>query len=126
MTRGEAAKFLRINAETLRYYEDINLIEPEYNHSGYRVYNDRTLNRLELIVRFKRFGFSLKEIRQFFELIGKARGNPEPLREFLDEKIEDLEERIRGLEGVKNSLVSFRTREDKESCSLYSQFMDSP
>jgi MerR family transcriptional regulator, mercuric resistance operon regulatory protein len=127
MTRGQAAEKLQINKETLRYYEQIGLIEPTYHKdSTYRQYDELTLSRLELILRFKTFGFSLKEIKLFFSLLKDSSRNPEIFSQFLNKKIEDVDSQIEGLSQVKNSLISFRDREDKDSCQLFSKFRDTP
>ncbi len=118
MTRGEAARTLGINQETIRYYEGIGLFEAEYNESGYRVYDENAISRLDLIIRFKKFGFSLKEIKRFLTLIESYLEEPAPFRDFVDSKIDDLDEQIRGLQEVKAALISFQTRKDKEGCAL--------
>src|SRR5688500_18358128 len=47
----------------LRYYEDIGLLPPaQRTASGYRVYDDRTVERLAFIARAKQLGCSLDEI----------------------------------------------------------------
>ncbi|MET0910756.1 MAG: MerR family transcriptional regulator [Ilumatobacteraceae bacterium] len=51
------------NANTLRYYEQIGLLpEPARTAAGYRVYDDRTLERLAFIARAKQLGCTLEEI----------------------------------------------------------------
>ena len=49
---------------TLRYYEYIELISP-YKEGRVRSYGPREIARMTLILRGRRFGFSLEEIRQF-------------------------------------------------------------
>lgn len=49
----------------LRYYEEIGLLpEPERTPAGYRVYDDRTLDRLRFIARAKQLGCTLDEIAE--------------------------------------------------------------
>lgn len=51
------------NANTLRYYEQIGLLpESERTASGYRIYDQRTLDRLAFIARAKQLGCTLEEI----------------------------------------------------------------
>lgn len=48
---------------TLRYYEEIGLLPaPERSSGGYRIYDDRTLDRLAFIARAKQLGCTLEEI----------------------------------------------------------------
>ena len=55
---------------TLRYYEYIELISP-YKDGRTRTYGPREIARMTLILRGRRFGFSLEEIRQFLDIYEK-------------------------------------------------------
>ena len=61
-TISELAEEFDISARTIRYYEEINLIHPNRTENGHRIYTRRDRARLRLILRGKRFGFSLEEI----------------------------------------------------------------
>jgi DNA-binding transcriptional MerR regulator len=59
----EVAERSGFSAPTLRYYEEIGLLpEPARTSSGYRAYDDATLDRLAFIARAKQLGCSLEEI----------------------------------------------------------------
>ena len=60
------AKF-EVTPRTLRYYEYIELLEPD-KEGRTRYYTARELGRMKLIMRGRRFGFSLEEIRQWLEM----------------------------------------------------------
>jgi MerR family mercuric resistance operon transcriptional regulator len=69
LTIGRLAKTAGINVETIRYYQRIHLIEqPEKPAIGYRVYPNKTLNRIRFIKRAQLLGFSLEEISQLLEI----------------------------------------------------------
>jgi DNA-binding transcriptional MerR regulator len=61
------ARELGITARTLRFYEDKGLIEPR-RIGTMRVYTRREVARVQLILRGKRLGFSLREIQEFLDL----------------------------------------------------------
>jgi DNA-binding transcriptional MerR regulator len=63
----EVADFLGVTPRTLRFYEDKGLIEPARIGTT-RVYRRREVARMQLILRGKRLGFSLKEIEEFLDL----------------------------------------------------------
>ena len=46
----------------LRYYEDLGLLRPGRNRSGYRVYDDPSVERLRFVGRAKQLGLNLDEI----------------------------------------------------------------
>ena len=73
-TIGKAAKELGINIETIRYYEKKRLIEqPQKPLSGYRHYNEKTINSLRFILKAKSLGFSLIEISLLLSLSGDCK-----------------------------------------------------
>jgi len=66
---------------TLRYYEYIELLAPEREGRS-RFYGPREVARMTLILRARRFAFSLEEIRQWLEIYDEH-GTEAQLREFL-------------------------------------------
>jgi DNA-binding transcriptional MerR regulator len=58
---------LGVTMRTLRFYEDKGLIEPR-RVGTMRVYTRREVGRMRLILRGKRLGFSLREIKEFLDL----------------------------------------------------------
>ena len=68
-TISELADQLDISARSIRFYEEKGLISPKRTPGGHRVYNRRDRARMRLILRGKRFGYSLDEIA---EMIGMA------------------------------------------------------
>ncbi|WP_454887167.1 MerR family transcriptional regulator [Sphingomonas oryzagri] len=58
---------LGVTPRTLRFYEDKGLIEPKRVGTT-RIYTKREVGRMQLILRGKRLGFSLKLIQQFLDL----------------------------------------------------------
>jgi DNA-binding transcriptional MerR regulator len=64
---GELAKDLGVTPRTIRFYEDQGLILPQRAGNA-RVYTHRERARMVLILRGKRLGFSLKDIKEFLDL----------------------------------------------------------
>ena len=87
MTQGRlsfkemCAKF-EVTPRTLRYYEYIELLRPDKDGRN-RWYGPREVARMTLILRGRRFGFSLEEIRQWL-LIYDTRGTVAQYRTFVD------------------------------------------
>ena len=63
----ELARALDVTPRTIRFYEDQGLILPQRAGTT-RVYTHRERARMILILRGKRMGFSLKEIKEFLDL----------------------------------------------------------
>lgn len=64
---GELASELGVTARALRFYEDSGLIQPRRAGQN-RIYTRRDRARLILILRGKRLGFSLAEIKEWLDL----------------------------------------------------------
>ena len=70
MKIGELAKRTGLSGTTLRYYESRGLLPPqERAESGYREYDDSSIERVETVLAAKRLGFSLEEIRQMLQIL---------------------------------------------------------
>jgi DNA-binding transcriptional MerR regulator len=67
MTIREMCDTFDVTPRTLRFYEAKELLFPE-RHGQKRLFTKRDRARLKLIIRGKRFGFSLEEIRQLLDL----------------------------------------------------------
>ena len=115
-TIAQVADEFGVTHRTIRHYEDLGLISPE-RRGQQRVYHRRDRTRLNLILRGKRLGFPLEEIRTIIDLYDRPRGKASQL-EYVLGQIEtrrtDLEQRRRDLEDALFELGEFerRCRED--------------
>lgn len=70
LTFKEMCATFDVTPRTLRYYEYIELLQPEKEGRS-RFYTPREVARMKLIMRGRRFGFSLEEIRQWLLIYDK-------------------------------------------------------
>ena len=99
---SEVAERTGFSAPTLRYYEEIGLVRrPERTTAGYRLYDDRAIDRLRFIARSKRLGLTLDEITGLVELWDAEECAPvqERLRDLLVAKQHAATAHIRELDG---------------------------
>lgn len=96
MTVNEVSKLTGVSIRTLQYYDSIGLLKPtEYTESGYRLYDDTSLERLQQILLFKELEFPLKEIKTIIDAPGFDRNKAlEQQIELLTMKKEHLENLI--------------------------------
>ncbi len=67
-TISQVAELTGISTRTLQYYDEIGLLKPsELTSSGYRMYNDEVLQKLQQILFFKELDFKLKEINEILQ-----------------------------------------------------------
>lgn len=103
------AKF-DVTPRTLRYYEYIELLSPEREGRS-RFYHPRELARMKLIMRGRKFGFSLEDIRQWLDLYdtsGKNRTQMEAWIELADAQMGELESRREQIDEAISELQALR------------------
>ncbi|MCW1918482.1 MerR family DNA-binding transcriptional regulator [Rhodobacter sp. KR11] len=74
LTIGEMCAAYQVTARTLRFYEQKELIWP-IRQGSHRLYDRKARARLQLILRGKRFGFSLEDIRQLLDMYEREGSN---------------------------------------------------
>ncbi|MFC5739422.1 MerR family transcriptional regulator [Sinirhodobacter huangdaonensis] len=82
LTFKEMCARFDVTPRTLRYYEYIELLSPQKEGRA-RFYGPREVARMTLILRGRRFGFSLEELRQWLDIYDK-RGTEEQSRVWVE------------------------------------------
>ena len=97
MTVHEVSKLSGVSIRTLQYYDSIGLLKPsDYTESGYRLYDDAALERLQMILLFRELEFPLKDI-------GKIIDSPQfDKRKALEQQIELLTLKKEHIENLLN------------------------
>ena len=98
----QLAKAFSITARTLRFYEAKGLLAPR-RVGARRVYSDRDRARLVLILRAKRLGFSLAEIKEYLDLYAADASKVSQLRRLavaVEARIDALHEQRLALEAT--------------------------
>jgi len=120
---AELAREFAVTPRTIRFYEDEGLIKPR-RQGLQRLYSAGDRTRLGWILRGKRLGFSLGEIKQLLDLYHVDRTGLQQMRELLRRSrlhIEDLERRRRDLDA---QIGEFRTVEAQVSAELRQRGVD--
>ena len=91
-----------VTARTLRYYEYIELLSPEKDGRA-RFYGPREIARMTLILRGRRFGFSLEEIRQWLSIY-ESEGGEAQMRMLVKRADEQLEVLAREREALDSAI----------------------
>lgn len=96
-TIGEVAARSGFSPSALRFYDDIGLVPPATrSEAGYRLYDDRTIDRLAFVARAKDLGCSIDEIRELIVAWDGGRCGPvqDRLRRLVAEKIDATSTRL--------------------------------
>ncbi len=106
--KGMCAKY-DVTPRTLRYYEYIELLQPERQGRS-RFYGPSECARMTLILRGRKFGFALEDIRQWL-MIYDHEGTEAQMRnwiELADSQLADLSEQRAQLDQAMDELKSLR------------------
>lgn len=102
----ELAKMLGITPRTIRFYEDRGLVTPRRVGTT-RVYSHRDRARMILVLRGKRLGFSLRDIKEYLDLYNNEPTHIEQIRVLRDKvqsRIAQLEDQRRALDETLSEL----------------------
>lgn len=104
----DVATQLGVTMRTLRFYEDKGLIAPQ-RVGTMRIYSKREIGRMQLILRGKRLGFSIREIKEFLDLYDVDPEHHEQVRILQTKvatRIDDLRKQRRAIEQTLEELLS--------------------
>jgi len=79
---SDLAKEFAVTTRTIRHYEEQGLLSPQ-RQGTVRLFTPRDRARLKLALRGKRLGFTLRDIRELFELFDLAKSEKQQLMMFL-------------------------------------------
>ncbi|WP_288585068.1 MULTISPECIES: MerR family transcriptional regulator [Lysinibacillus] len=115
MKIGEFAICTGLSKDTIRYYEKMNLLQPEIKNK-HRYYNKKDIDIVEAILKLKQTGFSLQEIKMLFDWSGNIDQNKKLTKEELQnlleikvifqEKYEQMLQREHQLKQIKQVLLN--------------------
>lgn len=103
-----------VTPRTLRYYEELGLLSPNrVGEGGQRLYSRRDRARLKLILRGRRFGFSLNDLRELLDLYDTDPTQKEQIRRTLEvgrKRVAEIDEMIRELQLHRQELLDYANR----------------
>ena len=114
---GELAEEFGITSRTLRVYEEEGLLDPQREGTR-RVYSERNRVRLRLILRGKRLGWSLSEIRESFDLYDSSLGEVAQLELMLEKLHQRRVTLLAQREDIDNALLDLQQVESNAQQSL--------
>lgn len=116
MRIGELSRKSDLPVKTLRYYEDMGLIQSiKRTEGGFRQFSPEVLPRLSFIKQAKALGLSLQEIHHILTIYDKGEMPCREVRHTLQEKIEEIEQRIQELNQLKGHLQTLLSQDQDNS-----------
>lgn len=107
MRISELSEHTGVPAKTIRYYEEMGLLPtPTRKPNGYREYREVDVDRLKLVAGARRLDFSLAEISEIIDLRDRRIAPCGVLLDLLNQKAEEISQRISELQRVQKDLES--------------------
>ncbi|MFC3099886.1 MerR family transcriptional regulator [Altererythrobacter lauratis] len=103
----DVARELGVTPRTLRFYEDNGLISPQRVGST-RIYSRRDVGRMQLILRGKRLGFTIREIREFLDLYDTDPSHREQMEHLLVRVRERLDSLMQQRAALEETMAELR------------------
>ncbi|MDG2269725.1 MAG: Cu(I)-responsive transcriptional regulator [Alphaproteobacteria bacterium] len=106
MNISEAAERAGLPTKTIRYYEDIGLVEPARRRdNGYRDYTDRDVHMLSFLSRARGLGFSVADCRALVALYADKGRKSADVKEIALNRVTDIDAKIAELRAMRATLV---------------------
>ncbi len=122
MNIGEASSKSGLPAKTIRYYEDIGLVEASARRdNGYRDYSEQDLYLLKFVQRARSLGFTVEECRELLDLYGNRSRASADVKALAIGRIADIERKITELQGMQATLQHLIDKchgDDRPDCPI--------
>jgi MerR family copper efflux transcriptional regulator len=112
---GEAAERVGLSLRTVRYWEELGLVEPQArSKGGFRLYSEADLSRLLVVKAMKPLGLTLEEMREILELLDAANDADaaddvapriEAFTQLVQEKVERMDKYLRDARVLQDELT---------------------
>jgi DNA-binding transcriptional MerR regulator len=118
---SELAREFDISPRTIRFYEEKKLIAPRRTKGNQRIYRKRDRARLKLILRGKRFGYTLDEIAEMIGMTDVDVSEVTQIEKSLaygEKKLAEIRDRIEELRLLEEDLLNVKERLTKRLTQL--------
>jgi MerR family transcriptional regulator, copper efflux regulator len=121
MNVNQAAKLTGLPSKTLRYYEEVGLVSPARAANGYRVYNERDVQKLAFIANARSLGFSLEECRRLLSLYEDPTRTSGQVKSIAQGQLKIMDVKLRELLAMRRELrrlISSCNGDDRPDCPI--------
>ena len=104
MNIGTVSARTGVPAKTIRYYEEIGMINPQRLENGYRDFEENDLHRLTFIGRARSLGFTIEDCRTLLALYGDDQRASSDVKEIAEQNLREIDEKIADLQAMRSTL----------------------
>ncbi len=121
MNVNQAAKLTGLPSKTPRYYEEVGLVSPARAANGYRVFEERDIQKLAFIANARSLGFSLEECRRLLSLYEDPSRSSAQVKSIAQAQLKILDVKLRELLAMRRELrrlISGCNGDDRPDCPI--------
>jgi MerR family copper efflux transcriptional regulator len=104
MNIGEVSDRSGLPAKTIRYYEEIGLVQPRRGDNGYRAFRDSDIHILAFLGRARALGFSIEDCRTLLGLYEDETRESAQVKTVAKEHLVKIDEKIAQLKSMRGTL----------------------
>lgn len=104
MNIRDAAELAKLPVKTVRYYDEINLVQPDRGTNGYRMYSDQDIHKLRFLGRARNLGFSIEDCRQLLSLYEDSNRESADVKKLALAKIVEIDVKLEELKSIRKTL----------------------
>ena len=104
MNIGDVAEKTGLPAKTIRYYEQIALIQPHRRDNGYREFSETDIHKLAFLSRARALGFSIPDCRMLLGLYEDETRESAQVKSIAQEHLAAIDEKLTQLYSMRETL----------------------
>lgn len=105
MNIGDVSRMSGLPAKTIRYYEDIGLIQPLRGENGYRSFREQDLHKLAFLGRARALGFTIEDCRNLLALYEDDGRESAAVKHIAEDHLAKIDEKIAQLRSMRATLA---------------------
>ncbi len=105
MNIGDVANFSGVPAKTIRYYEDIGLVQPLRSANGYRSFRQSDVHKLAFLGRARALGFTIEDCRSLLKLYADTDRASAEVKQIAEEHLDRIDHKIVELNQMRATLA---------------------
>jgi len=105
MNIGDVSRHSGLPAKTIRYYEDIGLVQPRRSANGYRQFRDTDLHKLAFLGRARALGFSIEDCRTLLALYEDDSRESAAVKKVAEHHLDRIDDKIAQLQSMRATLA---------------------